>query len=357
MIEDIGKGIKNVDNGILRMGSVITTPAITLLDINNVGSDEKTVKKKCIEIKKPDFLSMRACVIKSEGFIFVKNQLAIYENMTDLFRCKGDYFFLTLLQKGNANLEYSRTKASKTARWAIEQNQLYFTSDTDLQDTIHMKKGAKIQYVVLLLDKTFVRSLLEKNDDDLLNCPLYVHCMPDSPRINLSIPLDLNLYEAIRSLFELPCEEPIYLPFAKLKIVEILLLIKHNYYKGRSNPFIVQYDVELFNSIKLWVTRNYNQEFTLRSLSRNFGLNELMLKTGFKKLFGQTIRQFVIELRMNKAKSLIIQNEETVNEISFKVGYKSVSHFIQTFKKHYGITPSQHKTLPHCNPLPQPSCP
>ncbi len=56
-------------------------------------------------------------------------------------------------------------------------------------------------------------------------------------------------------------------------------------------------------------------------------------------MYGKTIRSFIIELRMEKAKSLL--GNHTVSEMAGILGYKSVPHFINTFKKCYGYTPKQ----------------
>lgn len=346
MIDYIGNGIKNNGNGNLRMVSLLNAPALTLFDINNYDVNERA-KKECIEIHEPAALTMHANIIKSDGFIFVKNELEVHQNITDHFSCIGDYYLLTLLQKGNAHIEDPKSKHNKKSKHPIEQHYIYFKADINDQNAINMAKGEKIQYIVLLLDKNFVNSLLRDNYKDLLTSELFIPKKQDglpSP-INTCIPIALNLYEAMKSLFELSCEEQIYLPFTKLKIIEIFLLLDLNCNKEPDDACIKQCNIDHFKNIKAWIVINHSKGFTLKSLSRKFGVNELVLKTNFKDLFGQTIRQFVIELRMQEAKNLIIQNEESVNEIAFKVGYKSVSHFIQTFKKYYGITPNQHKTL------------
>ncbi|MDF3308385.1 AraC family transcriptional regulator [Rhodococcus sp. T2V] len=59
----------------------------------------------------------------------------------------------------------------------------------------------------------------------------------------------------------------------------------------------------------------------------------------FRDVTGRSPYQFVKEIRLNKARELLIENECNVTEISKAVGYRSTSHFINEFRERYGTTP------------------
>ena len=71
-----------------------------------------------------------------------------------------------------------------------------------------------------------------------------------------------------------------------------------------------------------------------------FSLNELKLKQQFKIAYGITIYAFVIQLRMEQAQNMLHENY-SVSEMSYALGYRSVSHFISTYKQYFGNTPKQ----------------
>ncbi|WP_376774462.1 helix-turn-helix transcriptional regulator [Paenibacillus eucommiae] len=52
---------------------------------------------------------------------------------------------------------------------------------------------------------------------------------------------------------------------------------------------------------------------------------------------------FVNEVRIERALELIRRNAHTITQIAFQVGFHHLSHFICTFKKRTGITPSEYK--------------
>lgn len=60
---------------------------------------------------------------------------------------------------------------------------------------------------------------------------------------------------------------------------------------------------------------------------------------------GQTIEQFVLAQRMERAKELLSYGELNVNEIADELGYSSVQHFSTQFKKMLGLTPTQFRQL------------
>lgn len=89
------------------------------------------------------------------------------------------------------------------------------------------------------------------------------------------------------------------------------------------------------------ILSNLDQPFTIRTLSRLVGMNECYLKKGFKAMYGKTIHEFQQTKRIEKAKELLSNGQLTVNEVAFKMGYSSPSHFSTAFKKITGMKPCE----------------
>lgn len=84
-----------------------------------------------------------------------------------------------------------------------------------------------------------------------------------------------------------------------------------------------------------------DQPLTIRELSREVGMNECYLKKGFKAMFGKTIHEFFQFQRIEKAKELLQQKNLSVNEVAFRLGFGSASHFSTSFKKIAGMKPCE----------------
>ncbi len=65
----------------------------------------------------------------------------------------------------------------------------------------------------------------------------------------------------------------------------------------------------------------------------------------FSSVEGTTIEKYIINQKIEKVKELLVYDELTLNEISYQLGYSSVQHLSNQFKKITGLTPSHFKKL------------
>lgn len=95
-------------------------------------------------------------------------------------------------------------------------------------------------------------------------------------------------------------------------------------------------------SVRAFLENSFDQKHSLNSLAKEFGLNTFKLKVGFRELYHVPVYQFILSLRMKKAKELL-QDGMNVNEVSHRLGYAQANYFSMAFKKHYGFAPSLFK--------------
>ena len=82
---------------------------------------------------------------------------------------------------------------------------------------------------------------------------------------------------------------------------------------------------------------------SLTELSKEIGLNTFKLKKDFKELFGVPVFKYLQNERLTLAHKLIRNQESTVQEAAWHVGYDSLSSFSNAFAKKFGYRPSQIK--------------
>lgn len=80
-------------------------------------------------------------------------------------------------------------------------------------------------------------------------------------------------------------------------------------------------------------------------LSEKLNHSYTYLANFFSEIEASTIEQYVISLKVERIKELIILEEHTLSAIAFKLHYSSVSHLSNQFKKATGLTPSHFKRL------------
>jgi AraC-like DNA-binding protein len=76
-------------------------------------------------------------------------------------------------------------------------------------------------------------------------------------------------------------------------------------------------------------------------LSKICAMSPTKLKTDFKKLYGVPIYEYYQKNRMQRAKLLLMEGKYSIKEVGIKVGYSNLSHFAGSFKKEFGLLPSE----------------
>lgn len=78
-------------------------------------------------------------------------------------------------------------------------------------------------------------------------------------------------------------------------------------------------------------------------LSQKLNCNYTYMSNLFSKVHGNTIQNFIIATKIERAKELMMYDDLTLTEIAFKLHYSSVAHISNQFKKVTGLSPSQFK--------------
>ena len=90
------------------------------------------------------------------------------------------------------------------------------------------------------------------------------------------------------------------------------------------------------------IIKNFENPPSLKELSTEIEIPLKNLKTGFKQIYGNTVFGFLTDYKMNTASKMLSSRSFNVNEVSTHLGYSSSSHFINVFKKKFGITPKKY---------------
>lgn len=98
-------------------------------------------------------------------------------------------------------------------------------------------------------------------------------------------------------------------------------------------------DIARLHEARSILTANLADTPTVSALSRMLALNETKLKAGFRKLFGETIQEYVTRAKLETALALIETSDLSISEIGYRLGYRYPANFTQAFKARYGVTP------------------
>ncbi|WP_276354574.1 response regulator transcription factor [Cohnella caldifontis] len=101
---------------------------------------------------------------------------------------------------------------------------------------------------------------------------------------------------------------------------------------------------EIVEKAKAYILENYAQKgLTLNEVAQRNHVSPNYLSYLFKKYTGSGLWEYVIKLRMEEGRRLLLQTDLRRYEIAEKVGYESPEHFSKIFKKFFGISPTDLK--------------
>jgi len=138
------------------------------------------------------------------------------------------------------------------------------------------------------------------------------------------------------------------LVFQKAKVIEFLSLFAetggYDNCSKKECPFITKSeDWEKIRKVEKIITSELSIAPSLRGLARRLATNEFKLKVGFKHLYNTSIYKYYNNHRLNYAKEVLAEGNESVRDIALEIGFSNPSPFISAFKKKFGITPKQFK--------------
>jgi two-component system response regulator YesN len=98
------------------------------------------------------------------------------------------------------------------------------------------------------------------------------------------------------------------------------------------------------SKIVKYIHQHYaNDELSVQEISDHLQMTASHLISIFKEATGKTIKQYVMDVRIEKAKSLLKNDRLKIFDVASQVGFKDGEYFSRIFRKHTGLTPSEYR--------------
>lgn len=85
------------------------------------------------------------------------------------------------------------------------------------------------------------------------------------------------------------------------------------------------------------------ESLSLEVLARRAGMSSFHFLRRFRATFGQTPHRLLIESRLARAKTLLLETDASVTEICFACGYESLGSFSALFRRSVGCSPREYR--------------
>lgn len=100
---------------------------------------------------------------------------------------------------------------------------------------------------------------------------------------------------------------------------------------------------QIYNDIIDYVKLTLNTNTKISDISTHFGYNEKYLSHLFSTIEGLPLKQYILREKMELAKYMLSDNNDTINQIASKLAFADSHNFMKAFKKIVGLTPTQYR--------------
>jgi len=131
-----------------------------------------------------------------------------------------------------------------------------------------------------------------------------------------------------------------------LSLLEYFLCNRHRSLlgAGTSSGIDNEDDLSLIREVESYISEYYcSDTFTVDAILKKTYTSYHRLNFLFKSIHGMTISEYIRNKRIERSKEMIADNEKSISQIAYEIGYSSISNYILAFKKIYRITPGKYK--------------
>ena len=100
----------------------------------------------------------------------------------------------------------------------------------------------------------------------------------------------------------------------------------------------------MVQKVQHYVETHYHEAFSIEALGEQLNYSPNYIRSVFKKYTGETLLEYITNLRMEHAVQLLLDTAVRIRNISYRVGYSNPSYFCSQFYKKFGVTPQQYRS-------------
>lgn len=124
--------------------------------------------------------------------------------------------------------------------------------------------------------------------------------------------------------------------------IQISHSIIRSYLGYKRNYSQVSNRLEINNTIE-YMHSNIDKKINLEELSNHVSMSVTHFSRVFKREMGETAMNYLSNIRLDKAKKLLLSQELSITEIAYECGYSSLSHLSAAFKNKYNYSPKEYR--------------
>ena len=165
-------------------------------------------------------------------------------------------------------------------------------------------------------------------------CWVGFECTLDIPALKtltlLELPQARHIFDSLKNADLIEYDREYYVC---AKLYELITVFQQMSAHVKNQP------VDFIFKVKHYIDANYHRPITMEQLAESMEVSRSYFSTAFRKYVGRSPQQYLIDVRLEHAAELLVNEGCKVNQAAFQSGYTDVYTFSRMFKKKYGVSP------------------
>ncbi|MCD4772213.1 MAG: helix-turn-helix transcriptional regulator [Bacteroidales bacterium] len=214
-----------------------------------------------------------------------------------------------------------------------------FAPSNNIETTYTFPANVLIKNITVTINTDWLLDNLSSENDYINKCILQKKSYFIFEEITSQM---LEIIKSIDDTLNNQCYKTLSKIYLHSKTLELLTQFLDKLVKRPFNTQTVNInpvDVDNIFKVKGLIMSNFVNIPNTSFLAKEATMNERKMQKCFKQIFGESIYQYALSIKMKEAQKLLETKKYSVSEVGYKVGYSNLSHFTEKFKKHFSINP------------------
>ena len=250
-------------------------------------------------------------------------------------------FFILQFNETFAGHEKEQARPLEKDVQKVQQNMVLLTNSF-IQAKFLLPAHTRVRTVKLIFEKQHLLNLM---GHEIVDKFLTTYFALLFKKVNTEA-IDAGYRLLLNEVLKHSDDHPLRLTFIQnrvLLLLERFLMHFMSKMQHDENPFRLK-DDEINRLIKVesLLVKDFSTPApTISELSKISAMSPTKLKKDFKAMYGMPLYEYFQKNRMMRAKDLLMEEKYAIKEVGMKVGYTNLGHFAASFKKEFGILPSE----------------
>lgn len=146
-----------------------------------------------------------------------------------------------------------------------------------------------------------------------------------------------------KMLFESEGQDILSPAFIRTGLIELLLFIIRCQRYEENVVKEIDVDNQLMQEIATYIYDNYDKKISLDDMSKKFHISRSYLSKKFKTITGFGFKEYLINVRIKNACTLLLETNKSITDIAFECGFNDSNYFGDAFRHVKGVSPNKYR--------------